>query len=335
MRSIIPDPLNIVLVRKQEPDNTVERIEAIAPGRIQVSRITEQDEYTSQEQIILRGGHVAFVGAGCPVNLHTLMPSLIWVHANFAGITDLNDRDFWGTGIVMTSARGHTDLDALAEMTLVGGLAVAKDLHTAARANFDRNAGRKNIRPLLARGKTLGIVGLGGIGTTLAGLAKGMGMRVLGTKRSAVIRQIDVDGVDILYPARELHLLAAECDFLAICVPATAETYHIIDAPIFEALHDGAVLMNIARGEIVDEDAMINALDSGKLRGVYTDVYEGEQTQPPSKRLANHPHILRTPHVGSSSDRRSVNRLEVFLGNLRHLLANEPLDNIVDWALGY
>jgi phosphoglycerate dehydrogenase-like enzyme len=162
-----------------------------------------------------------------------------------------------------------------------------------------------------------------------------MGMRVLGTKRSAVSRQANVDGVDTLYPARELQLMASECDFLAICAPSTAETYHIIDAPIFEALHDGAVLMNIARGEIVDEGAMLNALDSGKLRGVYTDVYEGEHTQQPSKRLANHPHILRTPHVGSSSDKSSVNRLQVFLGNLRHLLANERLDNIVDWARGY
>jgi phosphoglycerate dehydrogenase-like enzyme len=335
MRSVIPEQLNIVLVRKQEPDSTVERIEAIAPGRIQVSRITEEDEYTSQQESILRGGHVAFVGAGCPVALHALMPSLIWVHANFAGITDLNNRDFWGANILMTSARGHTDLDALAEMTLVGGLAVAKDLHIAARGNFDRRTGRENIRPLLARGKTMGIVGLGGIGTTLARLAKGMGMRVLGTKRSAVARQANVDGVDLLYPISELKLLAAECDFLAICAPATPQTYHIIDATIFEALHDDAVLMNIARGDLVDEDAMMNALDSGKLRGVYTDVYEGEQNQPPSKRLVNHPRILRTPHVGSSSDKRSVNRLEVFLGNLRHLLADEPLDNTVDWARGY
>lgn len=331
----MPDPLNIVLIRKQEPDNTVERIEAIAPGRIHVSRITEQDEYTPEQQMILGKGHVAFVGSGCPTNLCVLMPSLIWVHANFAGITDLNDRDFWGTDIVMTSARGHTDLDALAEMVLIGGLAVAKDLHTAARANFDRRAGRNDVRPLLATGKTLGIVGLGGIGTTLAGLARGMRMRVLGTRRSATIRQIDVDCVDILYPASELHLMAAECDFLAICAPATPETYHIIDAPVFAALHDGAILMNIARGDIVDEDAMIEALDSGKLRGVYTDVYEGERNLEPSKRLANHPRILRTPHVGSSSDKRSVNRLDVFLGNLRHFLANEPLDNVVDWARGY
>jgi D-2-hydroxyacid dehydrogenase (NADP+) len=335
MLTAIPDPLNIVLVRKQEPDNTVERIEAIDPGRLKVSRITEQDEYTQEQQTILREGHIAFVGSGCPINLHSLMPSLIWVHANFAGITDLNGRDFWGTDVLMTSARGHTDLDALAEMTLAGGLAVAKDLHTAARGNFDRRTGRKDIRPILVKGKTLGIVGLGGIGTTLAGLAKGMGMRVLATKRSAITRRTDVDGVDILYPASDLRLMAEECDFLGICAPATAETFHMIDATIFAALHDGAVLMNIARGDVVDEDAMIDALDSGKLHGVYTDVYEGERDRQPSERLANDSRILRTPHVGSSSDKRSVNRLDVFLGNLRHFLTSEPLDNLVDWARGY
>ena len=331
----IPDPLNIVLVRKQEPDTTVERIEAIAPGRVHISRITEQDEYTPEQQAILREGHVAFVGSGCPINLRSLMPSLMWVHANFAGITDLNDHDFWGSDLAMTSARGHTDLDALAEMTLVGGLAIAKDLHNAARGNFDRWEGRKNVQPLLVKGKTLGIVGLGGIGTTLAGLAKGMRLRVLATKRSATTRQTDVEGVDVLYPASELRQMAAECDFLAICAPATPETYHMIDASVFAALHDGAVLMNIARGDVVDEDAMIDALDAEKLRGVYADVYEGERDRQPSERLSNHPRILRTPHVGSSSDIRAVNRLDVFLGNLRHLFAGEPLDNLVDWARGY
>ena len=297
MPPAIPDPLNVIVMRKQEPESSV--------------------------------------GSGCPPDLMARMPLLLWVHANFAGISELRDRDFWGTNVMMTSARGHTDLDALAEMALVGGLAVAKDLHTTARHDFDRWTGRRHVRPLLVKGKTLGIVGLGGIGTTLAGIAKGMRMRVLATRRTATARQTDVDGVDVLYPAAELVEMASECDFIAVCAASTPETYHLIGASVFDALPDSAVLMNIARGEIVDEAAMLDALDAGRLRGVYTDTYEGERDQMPSRRLADHPRVLRTPHVGSSSDIREVNRLEVFLGNLRHYIAGELLDNVVDWERGY
>lgn len=331
----LPNPLKIVILRKQEPDSTIARIEATAPGRVHVSRVPELDELTPEQEQVLSEAQVAFVGAACPRNLHSRMPSLLWVHANFAGISELKDRDFWGTDVVMTSARGHTDIDALAEMTLAGGLAVAKDLHTAARGNFSRTSGRDNVQPLLVKGKTIGIVGLGGIGTTLATLAKGMRMRVLATRRSAERRETDVGDVDVLYPAADLMDMVKECEFLAICAPATPDTYHMIDADVFAALPDNAVVMNIARGDLIDEEAMLDALDTGRLRGAYLDVYEGERDREPSARLSSHPRVLRSPHVGSSSDIRDLNRQEVFLGNLRHFLNGERMEGVVDWKRGY
>lgn len=331
----VPNPLNIVILRQQEPDTTIARIEAVAPGRLHVSRVPETGDLTPEQEQTLRAGHVALVGSNCPRVLQERMPSLMWVHANFAGITDLNDRDFWGTGVVMTSARGHTDVDALAEMTLAGGLAVAKDLHTAARGNYTRTSGRRSVQPLLVRGKTLGIVGLGGIGTVLATLAKGLRMRVLGTRRSATRQEKSVGDVDILYPASDLMEMARQSDFLAVCAAGTPETYHMIDAAVLAALPDNAVIMNIARGELIDEDAMLDELDSGRLRGAYLDVHEGDRVREPSERLSKHPRVLRTPHVGSSSDIREVKRLDVFTGNLRRFLAGEPLDAVVDWERGY
>jgi phosphoglycerate dehydrogenase-like enzyme len=335
MSANLPDPLMIVILRKQEPDTTIARIEATAPGRVHVSRIPESDELTPEQEQALSEGHVAFVGAACPRDLLARMPSLLWVHANFAGITELSDRDFWGTDVIMTSARGHTDIDALAEMTLTGGLTVAKDLHTAARGNFSRTTGRENVKPLLVNGKTIGIVGLGGIGSTLATLAKGLRMRVLATRRSAERRETNVGDVDVLYPAADLMEMAQECDFLAICAPGTPDTYHMIDASVFSALLDNAVVMNIARGELIDEEAMLDALDTGRLRGAYLDVYEAERDREPSERLSSHPRVLRTPHVGSSSDIREVKRLEVFMGNLRHFLDDELMEGVVDWERGY
>lgn len=332
---LIPDPLNIVVLRRQEPEASISRIEATAPGRVRVSRVPEQGDLTPGEDRTLSEGHVALVGASCPRDLHARMPSLLWVHANFAGITDLSDSDFWGTDVVITSARGHTDVDVLAEMTLAGGLTVAKDLHTAARGNFTRTSGRDDIQPLLIKGKTLGIVGLGGIGSALATLAKGMRMRVLATRRSVERRESSVGDVDVLYPAAELIEMAKESDFLAICAPGTRETYHLIDAEVFAALPTNAVVMNIARGELIDEDAMLDALDTGRLRGAYVDVYKGERQSEPSERLATHPRVLRTPHVGSSSDIREAKRLDIFIDNLRLFLSGEPMNAVVDRERGY
>ena len=166
----------------------------------------------------------------------------------------------------------------MAEMALAGAMMIAKQLHVAARrvVTYWRE-GREDYAPWLIAGKTMGIIGLGGSGASLARLSKAVGMRVVATRRSASERATDAGGVDELFPPSELKAMAAQSNFLAVCTAATPETYELVNAEVLDALPDGAIVMNIARGEIIDEEALIERLDSGKLGGAYLDCYAGEQ----------------------------------------------------------
>jgi phosphoglycerate dehydrogenase-like enzyme len=131
--------------------------------------------------------------------------------------------------------------------------------------------------------------------------------------------------------------MAAESDFLAVCAQLTAETAGMIDAGVFSALKPGAVLINVARGEEVDEDALIEALVGGDLRGAVLDVYDGELAgRRPRPELLAHPRVLLTPHISGRGDPSNwePNR-RLFADNLRRFLRGEPLLNVVDRQRGY
>ena len=105
IRAGLPDPLNIIVLRG-ESEATLERMRSVWPGHIRATVITERDDGTPERATALREGHIAFVTAGCPRDLGALMPNLMWVHARFVGISELNNCDYWGSDISMTSARG-------------------------------------------------------------------------------------------------------------------------------------------------------------------------------------------------------------------------------------
>jgi phosphoglycerate dehydrogenase-like enzyme len=132
-----------------------------------------------------------------------------------------------------------------------------------------------------------------------------------------------------------LNELLGEADFVAITCPWTKETTHLIGREAFSALRTGAVLVNISRGEIIDEDALLAALGEGKLRGVALDVYEGEFERPPDRRLWDHERVLITPHVSAVSDISEHQGIDLFCENLTRYLARRPLENVVDWHRGY
>jgi phosphoglycerate dehydrogenase-like enzyme len=161
-------------------------------------------------------------------------------------------------------------------------------------------------------------------------------MRVVATRRSASRRESDVAGVDELFPAGELHAMLEECDYLVICTMLTDETEGMMDARAFAALKDGAILVNVARGEVIDEPAMLASLDAGRLHSAYLDVYAGElDGRPPAEALVSHPNVVLTPHSSGRADERGTVGFDLFLENLRRFLAGEPLENVVDWERGY
>jgi D-2-hydroxyacid dehydrogenase (NADP+) len=182
----------------------------------------------------------------------------------------------------------------------------------------------------------MAIVGLGGIGTHVARLSRAFGMRVVATRRSAERRQVDVDGVDELFPAAELNAMLAEADFVVVCAMWTPETEGLIGEAAFAAVKPGAIFANIARGEIVDEDALLAALASGRVRAAYLDVWHGDVTgADPRPDLLAAPNVVLTPHVSGVSDVVASFGVDLFLDNLQRLLRNESLVQVVDWSRGY
>jgi phosphoglycerate dehydrogenase-like enzyme len=243
--------------------------------------------------------------------------------------------DIWGSQVTVTTSRGHNNALPIAEYVLATMLLFAKSLPQAFRDQTRRAFDRREYRPFLLQGKTLGIVGLGGIGGEVARLAKAMGMRVLATRRSVTVVQRQTQGVDELLPPSALHALLEQSDFVVLSAQWTPETDKIISEPELRRMKSSAYLINVARGELVDQQALIAGLRSGWLAGAALDVYEGEFAGPPPEELWQLPNVLITPHTSAGTDIQHARGTELFCENLRRYLRGEPLLNVIDWERGY
>jgi len=193
---------------------------------------------------------------------------------------------------------------------------------------FDRTYGRTFA------GSTVGIVGLGSIGVAVAKLLRPFRVRVLGMKRSA--RPGDThEHADQLFGTGALHEMLAQCDAVVVAAPATDETRHLIDAAALAALPEHAFLVNVARGSLVDEAALADALESGRLAGAALDVFDHEPL-PPESPVWDLPNVYVSAHSSVSVDRYMDDVFDRFEANLARYLAGEPLEAVVDMeALGF
>lgn len=176
------------------------------------------------------------------------------------------------------------------------------------------------------RGQTVLQLGVGAIGRTFAGYAKTFGLYVIGVRRSP--RQPD-DPVDELHPPSKLHELLPRADWIVITCPLTKETRNLLDAEAFRRMRKGARLINIARGEIVDEQAMIAALKSGQLAGAALDAHVQEPL-PADSPLWDLPNVIVTPHNAAASTGNEKRRAEIFIANFGRWLRGEKMANIQD-----
>ena len=163
-------------------------------------------------------------------------------------------------------------------------------------------------------GRTLGIVGTGAIGSALAIRAKAFGMHIIGTRRSYV-DGMTVPGVDVLLGPDGLETLLRESDVVVLAAPSTPDTVDMIDAKALAMMKEQSVLINVGRGSLVDENALVDALSSGHLRAAVVDVVR-EEPLPPSSPLWDIPNLHISPHCAVSLDRYFENVLELFLENL-------------------
>lgn len=187
-----------------------------------------------------------------------------------------------------------------------------------------------SVTPELLAGKTLGIVGYGSIGQAIAKRAKAFEMHVIGLKR----RPADDPYADQIWPDKDLHRLLPIADYLVLAVPLTAETRKMIGPKELIALKNTAVLINIARGEVIDEPALIEFLRQNQSVFAGLDVFEREPL-PKESKLWSLPNVLVTPHMAGSMPDYDERAFTIFLENLRRWQEGKPLLNVVDKQLGY
>jgi phosphoglycerate dehydrogenase-like enzyme len=284
-----------------------------------------------QREALLAEAEVVCITFPFPRRLVGRAPRLRFVHQLPAGVSNLAWGDLWQAPLPVTSGRGAGNTLPIAEWAIAAALALCKEFP---RALAQRAAGRLERAPFRGRqvaGKTLGVVGLGGIGSQVARLGAALGLRVVGTRRSAA----PVEHVERLFGPTQLFDLLAMSDLVVLCTQLTRQTHHLIDRGALAAMRPGAFLINVARGELIDEAALLEALRGGRLGGFAADVYEGEfERQPPAELLALD-NVILTPHTSGQTERPSRAALGLLCDNLRRCLAGEPLLNQVDWQRGY
>ncbi len=296
----------------------------------------QQRKTTRQERDdMLANAEVILGGWPFPLDLCARATSLKWFHQRPAGASNLRLGDLWGSDILVTTSRGYGNTLPMAEYVLASFFHFARGLHYAYRDQREHQFHHPSYRPVLLEGKTACVVGAGGIGRDVGKVCARAGMRVVGTRRHAPPGAPLPDGFDRLEGPAALHGLLRESDFVAICCQWTPDTTHLIGTEAFAAMRPGSVLVNVARGEIIDEAALLTALKAGKLRGVALDVYDGEFERPPDPCLWDDDRVLITPHVSGGTDVPMHQVVELFCQNLRAYLDGQPLTNVLDWDQGY
>jgi phosphoglycerate dehydrogenase-like enzyme len=315
-----------VELRETWPPWTVQRYVGERSGAI--SSRQERDQLLARAEIILGGFPF-------PLDLRARAPRLRWFHQLPAGASNLLRGDLWGSDVIVTTSRGYGNTRPMAEYVLASLLHFARGLHHASRDRQQHRFDHRTYRPLLLQGKTVCIVGAGGIGQEVGQLCASAGMRVTGTRRRVAPDTALPAGFSRLESPERLHALLEESDAVVVCCQWTPETTRLVGREAFAAMKPGAILINVARGEIIDEEALIAALAAGKLRGAALDVYVGEFEHEPDRRLWDDERVLITPHISGGSDMRQHRGIDLFCDNLRAYLDGQPLTNVVDWADGY
>lgn len=254
-------------------------------------------------------------------DLPDLAPRLRWLQATSAGIGQFIKQSNYDVRLpetVFTTAAG-IHARPLAEFCVMAMLMHAKrclpTLHNQQHKHWQRFSGAD------LAGQTVGIIGLGRIGSEVARLSAALGLRVIATQSSA-----SSPHVAQTFPRHDLAGLLAQCDFLVLCVPHTPATENIIGPREFSLLKQGAYVINIARGVVIDEDALIAALRSGQVSGAALDVFR-EEPLPPGSPFWEMDNVLVSAHSASTSDSENERLTELFCENLRRYLSGQALLN--------
>ena len=257
-------------------------------------------------------------------------PNLKWIHSRSAGLDSLLFPALIESPVPLTNGRGVFS-QSLGEFVLAAVLYFAKDFRRMIR---NQEAGRWeqfNVHEI--SGQTMGIVGYGDIGRACAWRAKAMGMKVLAVRRRPEQSAGD-QNVEQVYGFDGLHEMIRQCDYVVAAAPLTPETKSLIGAAEFAAMKPSAIILNVGRGPVIDEPAMLAALQSGQIRGAGLDVFTVEPLP------AGHPfysmeNVLLSPHCSDNTQDWLEQAMLFFYRNLDRFQKGEPLENVVDKRAGY
>jgi len=331
-----------ILTQSPIPDPLIETLRSVSP-RLAVTHRTAHslDELGSDAW---HGVEVLYTTGLLPPP--EVAPDLRWVQGHFAGVDSVIEHPLLKR-VKLTSASG-IHAPEMGEYVLMMMLAFAH--HLPRMIQHQRQAEWPKERwalfaPQELRGSTVGIAGYGSIGREVARLARAFGMRVLATKRDLShmtdsgwelpeVGDASAGHVDRLFAPEALVDMLGECDYVVLSLPLTPETRGLINAEALKRMKSSAVLINISRGGVIDEAALIDALRAGTIGGAALDVFEREPL-PASSPLWELPNVILSPHVSGFTLRYDERAMTLFAENLRRYIAGQVLLNEVDLQRGY
>jgi phosphoglycerate dehydrogenase-like enzyme len=334
------EPIHVV-VAMDFSDAILERIRAVSP-RLRVER-----HYPDVPERVWENAEVLYTLRHFPDPVQA--SHLRWIQMHTAGIDHAIDQPIMkAQDVEITNASGVHAVH-MSEFCLMMMMAFAyklpQVLEFQAKSEWPRRP-HELFAPVPLRGQTLGIVGYGAIGRELARMADALGMRVLAIKRN-VMHPADYGTYRIpgtgdpegeiplrIYPPEALVSVAREADFLVLIAPLTQSSRALVNAEVLAAMKKTAVLINVARGAVVDEAALISALASKQIAGAALDVFETEPL-PTASTLWNLDNVILSPHIAGNSAGYHDKCADVFIENLTRYLENRPLLNRVQRELGY
>ena len=327
---IIDEPITIqVMLGLTLPsisDEELEAIEKAAPVGTTV-RVVE-----GLRSAIEQAADVDVILGFIPEPLYNAAPKLRWVHAIASGMDAMLYPGMRDSDVVLTGEKG-----------LVGGhladtgfgllLALTRQIKTAIQLGPEGWNHRPDMRAreIELEGMTMGVIGFGGTGRAIARRAVAFGMHVLAVDALSVPAS---DGVQEVWTLARLDELLSQSDVVAIGAPLTEETRGLIDADAFAAMREGALIMNVTRGEIIDGDALVAALKHGRCGGAALDVAP-EEPLPADHPLWDFDNVVMTPHTAGASQLRGPRNIARFCDNLRRAQNGEPLLGVVDKQAGF
>ena len=317
----------------------LERIRQAAPGSTIVNLSVEglADGPVDDVEVLLRGWLVAEAFD----RLLARAPHLTWVHSATSGVERALTPAARARDVLVTNARGVFSRP-IAEHVLLMILAVSRHLPELLELQRERTWQPLEGREL--RELTIGIVGYGSLGRSVASLASAFGARVIALRRrpesGAPASPDEEDGfpfeprIDRVVGPDRLHELIGESDVVVLAAPLTPETEGMIDEAAIAAMKRDAWLINVARGRLVDDTALIRALRDNRIGGAALDTFRDEPL-PPGSPYWDLPNVILTPHTAWSSARVLDRSIDLFCDNLLRFSRGEPLRNVVDPSAGY